>query len=336
MPPKRTYNFRLDARQLFLTYPQCPMSKEAALEALKEKFPKWTYICVSRELHEDGNPHLHAYLELSQRTSFYDARFADLGSQHGKYERAAKPANALEYVKKDRDFVSTGADPLFEEPKEKVTDLVALRILDGEDLSTLVKEQTFPGSMMMNLKKIQDYENYVRSLSGPKEVLKEFAWTMSPVIRPIQEWIKKNLIIGCSGETPTRKLRQKQLFLWGPPKMGKSTLIEILAKCFETYFMPHMSSNSVFVCGWNRKIKLVIFDEFFSSFPVSFMNQFLCGQHMRLNTKGGSVMKTINPAIIVCSNDDPKSMYPNCSDRVREAFLSRFKIVYVDEFLKVF
>lgn len=335
MPPKRTYNFRLDARQLFLTYPQCALSKEDALEQLKSRFPKWTFICVSRELHQDGNPHLHAFVELSQRTSFYDARFADLGQAHGKYERAIDPAAALAYVKKDKDFVNTGAEPTFD-VKEKVTDVVASRILDGEDLSTLVREQTCPGTMMMNLKKMMDYENFVRSLSAPKEALKEFVWTISPVIRPVQEWIKKNLIIGCSGQVPTRKLRQKQLFLWGPPKMGKSTLIEILQKSFETYYMPHMSSNSVFLCGWNRKIQLVVLDEFFSSYPVSFMNQFLCGQHMRLNTKGGSVMKTINPAVIVCSNDDPKSMYPNCSDRVREAFLSRFKIVYVDEFLKVF
>jgi len=45
--------FRISARKVFLTYPQCPITKESAITLLSSH--KTAYILVSEELHKDEN-----------------------------------------------------------------------------------------------------------------------------------------------------------------------------------------------------------------------------------------------------------------------------------------
>lgn len=65
-PPKEG-KFRLNAKKLFLTYPKCSITKEAALEQLKLKLKGITKILVAHELHKDGTDHLHAYINLGKK-----------------------------------------------------------------------------------------------------------------------------------------------------------------------------------------------------------------------------------------------------------------------------
>ena len=60
----RRPRFRICSRSWFLTYPKCSLGKEEALALLKAKRPA-KGIVVARELHEDGTPHLHAYVMLN-------------------------------------------------------------------------------------------------------------------------------------------------------------------------------------------------------------------------------------------------------------------------------
>lgn len=65
-PPKK---FRINAINIFLTYPRCSLAKELALERLiAVNLPSnKKFIRVARELHEDGIPYLHALIELEER-----------------------------------------------------------------------------------------------------------------------------------------------------------------------------------------------------------------------------------------------------------------------------
>ena len=49
--------FRLAARHFFLTYPQCPIPQDTALDQLKEKGTIENYI-VAQEDHQDGHKHI--------------------------------------------------------------------------------------------------------------------------------------------------------------------------------------------------------------------------------------------------------------------------------------
>lgn len=53
-PTKRQKGFRLCAKQVFLTWPQCPLEKEHALEQLMEKAAIKDYV-VAQEKHEVSN-----------------------------------------------------------------------------------------------------------------------------------------------------------------------------------------------------------------------------------------------------------------------------------------
>lgn len=65
-PETKSLNFR-DKKHLFLTYSQCPISKENMfthiLSTLKDNVVN---VAVCSETHEDGNPHLHAFIELEK------------------------------------------------------------------------------------------------------------------------------------------------------------------------------------------------------------------------------------------------------------------------------
>lgn len=103
---KKTNNFRLNARNLFLTYPRCTLELSEAINQLKLRLSNLIIedYLISRESHEDGTPHLHAYLKLKKPLNTYNPQYLDLSTGqelfHGKYESAKKPNHVIEYILK--------------------------------------------------------------------------------------------------------------------------------------------------------------------------------------------------------------------------------------------
>ncbi|WAB58488.1 replication associated protein [Cajanus scarabaeoides yellow mosaic virus] len=108
--------FNINAKNYFLTYPRCPLTKEEALEQLlslntpvNKKF-----IRVCRELHEDGIPHLHALLQFEGKFQTRNQRFFDLVSQtrsahyHPNIQAAKSASDVKQYVEKDGEFIDHG------------------------------------------------------------------------------------------------------------------------------------------------------------------------------------------------------------------------------------
>jgi len=101
--------FRIQARSVFLTYPQCPVPKEELLEHFKRTF-NCSEITVGAELHEDGNPHLHAYLRFQKKFSSKDSKVFDYEQYHANVQAAKNPLKVKNYVKKGKDFVEFSTD----------------------------------------------------------------------------------------------------------------------------------------------------------------------------------------------------------------------------------
>jgi hypothetical protein len=74
---------RVQAKGWFLTWPKCDVSKEEALEMLKETGALTEWV-VASEKHADGTPHLHAFVKYSGRVDFKSDKW-DLGPYHGNY-----------------------------------------------------------------------------------------------------------------------------------------------------------------------------------------------------------------------------------------------------------
>ncbi|AFD54475.1 replication-associated protein [Centrosema yellow spot virus] len=111
--PKR---FRLQAKNIFLTYPQCSISKEAALSQLQTlSLPSnKKYIKICRELHEDGQPHLHVLIQLEGKAQITNQRLFDLVSPtrsahfHPNIQGAKSSSDVKSYIDKDGDTLEWG------------------------------------------------------------------------------------------------------------------------------------------------------------------------------------------------------------------------------------
>lgn len=129
---------RLQAKNIFLTYPRCWEQPDWLIDFLLEKLESRNplYICVSEELHEDGTPHLHAFISLDKKLDTTNERYFDLDTNgpdglpciyHPNIQKSLKPKENLTYVKKDGNFEEWGEIPdwLEEIAKRKRKDIFA-------------------------------------------------------------------------------------------------------------------------------------------------------------------------------------------------------------------
>lgn len=81
--------FRLQSKQLFLTYAQCDLDVKEMLEYLTAILPEIEQYVIAKELHANGDHHRHCYFKLKETLDTRDERFADIkiGDQtfHGNY-----------------------------------------------------------------------------------------------------------------------------------------------------------------------------------------------------------------------------------------------------------
>lgn len=119
MPPKG--KFRLDTKELFLTFPG--LTQYASIDAinLAEVYQKFvgffstrggikTYV-ICKELHEDGTPHIHCCLQLWRKYETRNARcFDGILGFHGSYEGARSYKASVAYCRKDGQYISGGFD----------------------------------------------------------------------------------------------------------------------------------------------------------------------------------------------------------------------------------
>jgi len=104
-------NFRLNAKNFFLTYPQCPLPINTLVTKLSGLRPA-TYVLVSSEQHADGTPHLHALLCLVDKYNCRNERFFDVTCEGRTYHpnlQAVRNLNDVRtYIIKDGNFVEQG------------------------------------------------------------------------------------------------------------------------------------------------------------------------------------------------------------------------------------
>ena len=99
---------RRETKGWFLTYPKCPITKEDALTILETNgLPKIVEYVICEEKHEDGSPHLHAFIKLEKKRTFSSvSKKFDLLEYHGHYEPAKSWKAVAAYCKKEGNYIS--------------------------------------------------------------------------------------------------------------------------------------------------------------------------------------------------------------------------------------
>jgi len=346
---KRRRVFRMRGKVFFLTWPRCDLEPNVVAGILRTRVEKeFVGVRVAQELHKDGGKHLHAVLITTGR-QVCSPTFFDLGNVHGNYQIARSIGRTAEYVSKFGNFVDEGdvsklthfirvnaAEQRKAGKSSGVTKEIAEAIDKGATLADITKKH--PGFVLMNRRKIEEYISLSRELQITNV---ELAWPTADNLnaavenalltgmdmqmagmRPLISWLRDNL-------ASLRAFKTPQLYIWGPPNSGKTSLTQFLSKFFRTYWAP--MDESFFDHFQDEIHDLIIFDEFYGQHKITFMNQFLQGGPMTIRKKGSQGIKRRNQPVIITANVAPTSLYQSCPAEIRAGFESRLQSIELVE-----
>ena len=286
--------FRINAKQLFATWPRTNVHLEDLHEWLILKLSP-SHLITSRELHQDGESHYHAYIEFRNRKDIRDARLLDYEGRHANIGPVRNKQAAIQYAKKDGTFLewfneginnefnpytiaSTMELPEYFETcrKMKVSYQYALQAWNytlqrANDINTITGEQPIEGSI---------HAPYLRLL------IPETSRT---------NWIK------------------------GPSGIGKTTwALTVVPK--PALFVRHLDTLKQFRCGYH--VALIFDDMSFQHLPRTNQIMIVDTDHpQQIHVRYGVVNLPAKLTKIFLSNDDIFTEDPAIMRRIKKFFI---------------
>lgn len=97
--------FRINAKNIFLTYSRCEsIGGDTLLSLLESREPTAYFIRTAEESHADGTPHLHALLRYDTKRDIRNERHFDFFEQHPKIEPCRNAGKTLNYLTKEGSY----------------------------------------------------------------------------------------------------------------------------------------------------------------------------------------------------------------------------------------
>lgn len=287
--------FRLQGKSFFFTWPQCGVGKESCMQGIQSYFGEHlSYAIVCSESHTNGDPHLHAIIRCRHRIDRSDMQSLDaITGKHGNYQTTRSIPKVVKYVCKGGDYITIGdvsVDDMLKRSGGGVTDEVIGAIRNGSTLKRLREE--YGNFYLHHAKKIEYFHQAVMMDNIVKEPWSEFIQKVTGD-HEITKWLKRNI---CQ----PRQIRQKQLYIFGEPGIGKTKLVGILEKYLRIYHIPR--TEDFYDAYEDGRYDLCVLDEFKAHKTVQWLNNFLDGSKMQLRKKGAQVLKEENLPVIILSN----------------------------------
>lgn len=309
--------FRLAGKVFFLTWPQNDVAKEQLLDRVVALWSDLAFAVVAAETHKSGEPHLHVIVGFNARKDIKDANAVldPLTGKHGNYQTAKSAKKVLRYVCKDGQYVTFGEVPDFSEKIGKLDEIAKL-VSSGSTMADINK--LHPGTVLLQKRKIEDYIGWTKR-QKLSESLIPFSLPVVDVDGPtsaLVDWMRNNILV-------PRLPRQKQLWLYGPPGIGKTRFIGQIRQRLRVYDMPR--DEDFYDAYEDGLYDLVVLDEYKHQKRLQFMNAWCDGQPLPLRQKGCQTVKNDNLPLIVCSNFSPEECYREGVGR--DALIERFEIV---------
>jgi len=294
--------FRLRAKQLFLTYPQANDINEDDILHILNRDGAPIYALIAREQHQDGNFHFHCFVDYANIRDIRDERYFDCSGHHPNTQGVRNRRAVISYCKKQGSFTEFGTDSTEATKKEQIAAIASI-----EELTQAVNRGLLHWKGYSRLR--LDLSTFLRD---------QHALNTKNSLDMHQLRLNSCTIGECITFQFTMKFKAKQLYIFGPPNTGKTSLLQQYNEA-TLFYAPNNNDWN----GFNEDIhKIIVFDEFHGQVPLSTMLQVLQGTKIRLNTKGGSIDKTKNCMCIILSNVAPQRCYTNS-----EAFITRLFIL---------
>lgn len=99
---EKSKRFRFNAKALAATYPHCDTEPSVVLSRVVDRWgaADLSYVCISREAHADGSPHLHVLISWNRKVDVKNSDiFDELAGKHGNYQSVRNVSNWHDYVK---------------------------------------------------------------------------------------------------------------------------------------------------------------------------------------------------------------------------------------------
>lgn len=237
--------YRANRQCFFLTYPQCPLDPiDRIMDELFARFPgeieKWL---IAKELHEDGNQHIHLYLRFNQKKNFKDPRWADIDGYHPNDGGAIRSHVAVaKYCTKDGEWWC-GPDQWFKAKTDPFAEAMAAENMKAAEEIIRTKR---PRDYAMYWDRIQ--VNVKRALAKPIE-------RTTTIIGDPEPWVLPDGLRNWLAEEYVKPNRARCLFLQGATKLGK------------TEWARSLDENHIFWRGainidkWEDDAKYIVIDD---------------------------------------------------------------------------
>lgn len=297
--------FQINSSKLFLTYPQCKVTKEDALEFLTLTFAPKEYI-IAHELHKNGDDHLHVYLSLPGPIRTTNPHFADLpNSVHGNYQGCRSAKNVIKYCTKAEDYLSNMDVSALLQSRSNRRELLGSLLDKRRTLVSLVEE--FPEYLYGYSKLKLDYTNFLKD--------KEDVRLPLPMFLP-NPWSKV---------LPSKKkCKKRHYWLYSDrPNVGKT--YHFALPIFQTYKV-HLRTGCEPYWNLRGDEEAVILDEYNSASFKFYMLNGMCDGTYSYRIFQGGVIELKTPLIVVLSNLPISALYPN----MNELLYARFNEIKLD------
>ena len=187
--------FMLRARHLFLTYPKNDGNKNKLLEMLLSKLENKgvLYAVCAEEKHEDGSPHLHAYVHLKDQTNFKNPNCLDFNGKHGDYSKAFCPKKSREYVMKDNNYVEFGEYKETEELRKinrEINRQEKNKLILETDTVKLVDDGTIALTQIQLVEKSKSLYQQLNHPASEKIIQRECIWVYGKPGTGKSTWVR--------------------------------------------------------------------------------------------------------------------------------------------------
>ncbi|QKE61401.1 replication associated protein [Tomato leaf curl Kunene virus] len=328
MPPPK--HFRINSKNYFLTFPKCSLTKEEALEQLQklETPTNKKYIKVCRELHEDGEPHLHVLIQFEGKFNCKNQRFFDLVSPtrsthfHPNVQGAKSSSDVKSYIDKDGDTLEWGEFQIDGRSArggcQNANDAAAEALNAGsaEAAMAIIREK-LPKDFIFQYHNLKSNLDRIFQEPPTPYVSPFLSSSYDQVPQELEEWAAENVV--CSAARPIRPI---SIVIEGDSRTGKTMWARSLGPhnylCGHLDLSPKVYSND----AWFNVIDDV--DPHYLKHFKEFMG---AQRDWQSNTKYGKPIQIKGgiPTIFLC-NPGPTSSYKEYLDEEKNAALKAWTI----------
>lgn len=331
-------NFNINAKQIFLTYPQCPLTRQEIQQFIKQKFGNdYESSVICQEEHEptedDNNTglHLHAYVLLKKKKHIRNCRFFDIIKEDTTYHPnvqsvKSKPAVIKYICKSDVEILSDNFDTeayleSIQTKKGYSFHILAKQVKEGQTARQIWENDESSGFYVNHKRKIDDIIKFNKELANSKPKPKFTGVTINGTND--KSWIKVINWTNVNFLRP-RKFKQKQLWIWGADHdIGKTYFfLKILPHYYNMYsWLKGDSQDSTL-----QDAQYILIDEFCGGITINDLKRLsqMGGDYSTKLRYAGIHTITRNVPLIVTCQKSIQSTYPNCSQEDIEALQCRF------------